>query len=57
MATKYTCVSTTKLVEMLKDMLPNYYIKYFKLVIADGTVIEMRNGETPNEITQTTEEL
>ena len=57
MATKYTCVSTTKLVEMLKDMLPNYYIKYFKLVIADGTVIEMRNGETPNKITQTTEEL
>ena len=57
MATKYTCVSTAKLVEMLKDILPNHYIKYFKLIIADGTVIEMRNDETLNDIMQTAEEL
>ena len=58
MATKkYTCVSTNKLVEMLEDILPNHYIKYFKLVIADGTVIEMRNDESPNETAQTAEEL
>ena len=58
MATKkYTCVSTDKLVEMLEDILPNHYIKYLKLVIADGTVIEMRNDETPNDTAQTAEEL
>lgn len=57
MATKYTCVSAAKLVEMLEDILPNHYVKYFKLVIADGTVIEMRNDETFNETTQTAEEL
>jgi len=53
MATKKTCITSSKLVEMLEDVLPNYYVTYFKIVLSDGTTVEMNNNESAND----TEEL
>lgn len=57
MATKNTCITTSKLVEMLENVLPNYYVAYFKLVLSDGTVVEMNNNESPNIVKPSAEEL
>lgn len=57
MATKNTCITTSKLVEMLENVLPNYYVAYFKLVLSDGTVVEMNNNESPNIVKPDAEEL
>lgn len=44
---KYTCITVEHLVNMLKTTLPNYYVKYFKLVLSDGTTFEVvRNNDT-----------
>lgn len=57
MATKNTCITTSKLLEMLKNALPNQYVAYFKLVLSDGTVVEMNNNESQNSIKPEAEEL
>lgn len=52
-----TCITTSELLEMLKDKLPNYYVTYFKLVLSDGTTVELNNENSPNSIKHNAEEL
>lgn len=57
MATKNTCITTSKLLEMLEDTIPNYYVKYFRLVLSDGTTVELNNNDSPNITKTEPEEL
>lgn len=57
MATKNTCITTSKLLEMLEDAIPNYYVTYFKLVLSDGTTVELNNDNSPNVVKSNAEEL
>jgi hypothetical protein len=57
MATKNTCITTSKLLEMLEDTIPNYYVTYFKLVLSDGTTVELNNDNSPNVVKSKAEEL
>ena len=57
MATKNTCITTSKLLDMLENALLNNYVKYFKLVLFDGTTVELSNDDSPNVIMQSPEEL
>lgn len=57
MATKNTCITTNKLLDMLDDTLPNYYVTYFKLVLSDGTTVELNNENSPNIVKSNVEEL
>lgn len=57
MATKNTCITTSKLLEMLEDTIPNYYVTYFKLVLSDGTTVELNNENSPNIVKSNAEEL
>jgi len=58
MATKNTCIMVSKLLEMLEDALPsNHVVKYFRLVLHDGTTVELCNNDSPNITKQAPEEL